>query len=62
MDDLNKTEQLNLRVSGLQREWLAEAARIVSRERGEIIEEATLARELIVAGVEGIRNRVREAA
>jgi uncharacterized protein (DUF1778 family) len=57
MDDLNKTEQINIRISLAQKEWLAEAAQVVSRERGELVDPATLARELIVAGTEEIRSR-----
>jgi len=57
MDDLNKTEQLNIRVSGAQKDLLAEAAGVVSRERRESVEPTTLARELIVAGAETIVAR-----
>lgn len=57
MEELNKTEQVNVRISAVQKERLAEAAQIVSRERGELVDPATLARELIVAGADEIRAR-----
>jgi hypothetical protein len=56
-EELNKTEQINLRVSAVQLERLDEAVRIVSLEKGEAVDRATLARELIVQGVENIRSR-----
>ena len=56
--DLSLTEQLNIRVSALLRQRLAEAAEIVSLERGVRLDQTTLARELIVAGVDEIRARV----
>ena len=57
VEELNKTEALNVRISEVQKQRLAEAAQIVSLERGELVDPTTLARELIVAGADEIRGR-----
>ena len=62
MEDLIKSEVLQIRISLVQKEWLAEAARIVSAERGEAYDLSTLAREFIVAGAETVRARGEEKA
>lgn len=63
VEDLIKSEVLQIRISLVQKEWLAEAARIVSAERGEAYDLSTLAREFIVAGAETVRARgVQQAA
>jgi hypothetical protein len=56
VEALNKTETLTVRVSPLQKERLIEAARIVSAQKGETVDPMTLARDLIVQGVEVIRG------
>lgn len=62
MEDLNKTEVLNVRLSLVQKEWLSEAVRIVSIERGEAYDLSQLAREFIVAGAETVRARAEQQA
>lgn len=57
MDDLVKAGSLNIRLSKDQRQRLTEAADIVSRQRGEVVDLGTLARELIVQGADDIRAR-----
>lgn len=61
MDDLTKTEQLNLRISPIQKAWLAEAAEVVSREKGALVPVSTLALDLLMEAVEAIRLRALRA-
>lgn len=62
MEELSKTEQINIRISEAQKQRLAEAAQIVSLERGELVDPSTLARELIVAGADTIRAKAQADA
>ncbi len=57
-DELSRTEQINLRLSPVQVARLRQAADVVSLERAEQVDPSTLARELLMAGVEEIRRRV----
>lgn len=62
MEDLNKTEQINVRISQVQKDRLAEAAQVVSLERGELVDPSSLARELIASGADVIRARAEQKA
>lgn len=51
---LHKKNRLTIRFTEEQARNLARAARFESERRGEIVDESTLARELIKAGLEPI--------
>ena len=52
MRKLDKTAPLSVRFSRPQRSQIQRAARKVSRERGERVDESSLVRELTLAGIE----------
>jgi hypothetical protein len=54
MDDLLKSERLQMRLTPDQLDRIERAAAIVSRRRGELVDPSSLARELAVPGVNEI--------
>lgn len=54
LSDLALDDDINVRMRGLERQRLNEAALKISRQRGAIIKPGTLARELINDGVDRI--------
>lgn len=57
MKNLRKTGTLTIRISPDQRAKLGRAARVESQRKGETVDESTLARELMMAGVDSILAR-----
>jgi hypothetical protein len=62
MKSLSKRERMTVRFTSAMARDITEAARIVSRERGEIVEESALLREIGMAGVRVILARHAEKA
>jgi hypothetical protein len=62
MRTLRKLPRLTTRYTSEQLARLARAAKIVSAERGETVDESTLSRELTMRGVEEILARATVAA
>jgi hypothetical protein len=58
MSGLSKTKPLPIRFTAQQRKRIADAARIVSRRRGEIVDASTLFREL---GMQAIDELLAES-
>jgi len=54
MKRLHKQERLTMRLTDTQRKLIARAAQKVSRERGELIEDSTFAREAVLREAETV--------
>lgn len=62
MQRLHKKAQISVRWTPDQLREIEKAARIESRRRGEIVERASLVRELTLQGVERILSDAQQAA
>jgi hypothetical protein len=62
MKSLSKRARMTVRFTDAMAREIAQAARVVSRERGEIVDESALLRELGMAGVRKILAEHNQAA
>lgn len=60
MKRLSKTDQFNVRVSPEQRARVARAAKLVSIEKGEVIDAGSLFRDCAMEGIDAILNRASD--
>lgn len=62
MKSLSKRERMTVRFTSAMAREIAEAARLVSRQRGEIVDESALFREVGMVGIREILANGRQAA